>query len=154
MRGVIVGALLAALIAACAGHKAGAPQTMAMDPRKEEVQDLWMQIRDWRVANGMSADPGEPAPPSAVPKLRKCSVEREPTTEVCQDTCSLKDAICDNAERICDIAGELGNDPWANEKCKSGKASCQEATEKCCECTAREAATVPGAGRSTDNDVF
>ena len=154
MRGVVLGALLAAVIAACAGNKqAAAP--MAMDPRKDEITELWMQIRDWRVDNGMSADPMEPVPmSSAVPKLRKCSVDREPTTEVCQDTCNLKDAICDNAERICEIAGELGDDPWANEKCKSGKASCREATEKCCECTRKERSAAPAPARSTDKDVF
>ena len=144
------------MIAACAGQKSAAPQAMAMDPRKTEIQDLWMQVRDWRVENGMSADPEVPMAKTfpAIPTIRKCSVEREPTTEVCQDTCSLKDAICYNAEKICRIASDLGNDTWAESKCDSAKASCKEATTKCCECTKKEAGTAPGAGRSTDKDVF
>ena len=146
MRGVLVGLLLAAVIAACAGHKAAAPRA-GMDTKRDEIQDLWMQIRDWRVQKGMPADPEVPMGNvfGQVPEIRQCKVEREPTTELCQDKCSLSDAICDNAERICDIASELGGDPWANEKCKSAKASCKEATEKCCKCTEKEAAAAPAA---------
>jgi hypothetical protein len=38
------------------------------------------------------------------------------------DTCSLGDAICDNAEVICTIAGEL-RDGWSRDKCTSANAS-------------------------------
>jgi hypothetical protein len=83
----------------------------------------------------------------SVDQIRICRVEKDPTTAVCTDTCNLKDAICDNAESICRIAGELGNDDWADKKCSSAKASCKEATQKCCECTAGEASGVPGLER-------
>jgi hypothetical protein len=151
MRGVVIGALLAALIAACASGQVAQTAPRSMDPRKDEIRDLWMQIRDWRVDERWSADPVIPTGKAfpAIPQMRKCTVEREPATEVCQDTCSLKDAICDNAERICDIADELGDDSWAHGKCKSAKASCREATEKCCECTAAEKTPA-----STDKQIF
>jgi hypothetical protein len=57
----------------------------------------------------------------------------------CTDVCELGTAICDNAEDICAIAAELGDDAWARDKCDSAKASCREAQEGCCECHRREA---------------
>ena len=156
MRGVIVGLFLAAVIAACAGNPpATAPTVLQVDPRKDEITERWSEIRLWRVEMKLAADPLLIQPYyGAIPELRQCRDEREPTTEVCQDTCSLKDAICDNAEKICRIANDLGNDSWAEGKCESAKASCKEATTKCCECTKKESGEAPGAGRSTDHDVF
>lgn len=137
MRGVLIGALLAAVLVACASQSAQSP---AIDPRKDEIQNEWQEIRDWRVKNGMTPDPDMRAERffGSVPDIRKCTTEREPTTELCTDTCGLKDAICDNAEHICRIAEDLNGDPWADGKCDSAKASCKEATAKCCKCTERE----------------
>jgi hypothetical protein len=61
-----------------------------------------------------------------------CQVPASPT---CADSCKLADSICDNAGRICKLAGQLENDPWANEKCSSGTASCEAARKRCCDCT-------------------
>lgn len=58
-----------------------------------------------------------------------------PLTPTCGDACKLADSICENAGRICGLAGQLGNDPWANEKCSSGTASCEAARKRCCNCT-------------------
>lgn len=58
-----------------------------------------------------------------------------PATATCTDSCKLADSICENAGRICSLAGQLGNDPWANEKCSSGTASCEAARKRCCDCT-------------------
>ena len=149
MRGLFAGALLAAVIAACAQKSAAPPQAAepaVTDWRRDEITNLWMQIRGWRIELRMSADPllVQPYYP-AIPAIRECRAEREPTTELCQDTCSLKDGICDNAEDICRIANDLGNDPWAESKCESAKASCKEATEKCCKCIEKEAKAEPAA---------
>ena len=55
--------------------------------------------------------------------------------DVCRDSCQLSDSICDSSGRICRIASELGGgDAYANEKCASGKASCDVARTKCCGC--------------------
>jgi hypothetical protein len=55
--------------------------------------------------------------------------------DVCGDSCRLSDSICDSSGRICRIATELGGgDAYANEKCASGKASCDAARTKCCGC--------------------
>jgi hypothetical protein len=113
------------------------------DMNKQEIAGLWMQIRDWRVEMGLRVEPDTTAIPAArrqpVQVLRVCPEHPNPETATCRDTCNIADAICDNAERICDIAEELEGDAWAAEKCESAKASCKEATERCCDCLAVEA---------------
>lgn len=140
--GVLVGAGIGVGLAACAS-KAPMVATAEIDLRKKEIQDLWIQIRDWRVDHQWSAEPAIRVPGASVPEIRRCKAPREPSTDTCQDICTLKDAICDNAQSICRIAGDLDGDAWADEKCKSAKASCKEATEKCCECTASEGSGPP-----------
>jgi hypothetical protein len=55
--------------------------------------------------------------------------------ETCRDACRLSDSICDSAGRICRIAADLGGgDAYANEKCASGKASCDASRTRCCGC--------------------
>ncbi|HSK05593.1 MAG TPA: hypothetical protein VK932_30305 [Kofleriaceae bacterium] len=55
--------------------------------------------------------------------------------ETCRDACRLSDSICDSSGRICRIATDLGGgDAYANEKCASGKASCEVSRTKCCGC--------------------
>ncbi|HTE55521.1 MAG TPA: hypothetical protein VK698_31925 [Kofleriaceae bacterium] len=146
--GLVCGAALGLVLAACASSKSPMVATAELDLRKKEIQDLWIQIRDWRVDHQWSAEPAAGMRvPGLLKDIRRCKAPREPSTDVCQDICTLKDAVCDNAQSICRIAGELGGDAWADEKCKSAKASCKEATEKCCECTASEASSVAPPGR-------
>jgi hypothetical protein len=56
------------------------------------------------------------------------------TSDTCRSSCDLSEAICKNAGRICDIAGQLATDDWANQKCASGKSSCDAAHGRCCNC--------------------
>ena len=152
--GVLIGLGLAIAIAACAAGRSAQPAASGpsvagvdagIDPRKQEIMRLSKEIRQWRVGQDMAPEPPidltqRPEfiqPP--VKKLRQCQGEEDPPkTAECTDVCTLKDDICDNAESICRIADELGDDAWAQEKCKSAKASCKEATEKCCGCLADE----------------
>jgi hypothetical protein len=119
------------------------------DREKDDISELWMQIRGWRVEMGMGAEPRGNAIQQSVhvpiKKLRLCEQNPKVKTDKCMDVCKLADAICDNAEQICRIASELHDDPWANDKCNSAKASCKEATGQCCECAAKE--PNPAAGR-------
>ena len=62
-----------------------------------------------------------------------CERPDEPTL-LCQEVCKLADSICDNAENICRLAGELGNDAWANERCQQATTACGESSERCCAC--------------------
>lgn len=139
---VTVGLALGIALVSCAGQARKATPYEVSDARKDDIRDLWIQIRGWRVEAGMDPDPSTVLITSQVrigmgsPRLRICPVN--PRTEVCQDVCTLKDAICSNAARICDIARELGGDPWADGKCASAKASCKEARARCCRCAEGE----------------
>lgn len=150
--GLLLGAGIGLGLTACASRAPMMP-TAELELRKKEVQDYWMQIREWRVDIGLAADPfARQGPGPAVPPNRgTCETTREPSTDSCQDVCNLKDAICDNAESICRIAKQLEGDTWAQGKCKSARASCDEARQRCCECTVGEQASaappVPGARR-------
>jgi hypothetical protein len=57
------------------------------------------------------------------------------SNDTCKQSCDIADAICNASSKICSIATELGGDAWANERCTSGKASCDAAHGKCCGCT-------------------
>ncbi|MEZ4400946.1 MAG: hypothetical protein R3B06_13050 [Kofleriaceae bacterium] len=56
------------------------------------------------------------------------------TSTTCTDVCTLADAICGNADRICELAATLPGDAWAEQRCDAGKATCQAAGERCCSC--------------------
>ena len=148
--GVLIGLGLAIAIAACAAggssrEPAAAGPMGDIDSRKQDIQKLWNEIRDWRVDKGMTPDPlidltkRPEIIQSPVSKIRQCPAEESPPkTDECTDVCTLKDDICDHAASICRIANDLGDDDWARGKCNSAKASCKEATEKCCGCLADE----------------
>ena len=57
-----------------------------------------------------------------------------PTRPVCQDVCSLADAICDAADEICQLAAQLPGDTWAEGRCAAGHTACVQARERCCGC--------------------
>lgn len=139
-------AVAAAIALSCAGKAPEPTPYQRHDARKNEISQLWMQIRQWRAeANIPGVEPSygliQSVRLTPMSRLRDelaqmCEQPAEPAPE-CNDTCGLAENICENAERICKIAGELGNDPWANEKCASAKASCKEAKETCCECESK-----------------
>jgi hypothetical protein len=143
VKAVAAGLLIATLIACVAKSPRGVKHTV--DPRKNEITALWTQIRAWRREGKMEVEPAIAAIQSVrdktVTQAQSVCPARVPPP-ACTEICDLAGAICDNAESICAIADELGNDPWAREKCDSAKASCKEATETCCECDA----DVPSAG--------
>ena len=135
--------LAALLLAACASPKR--PMSYErIDQRKQEIAMMWAQIREWRQNAGLR---GVEPPAREIIKMqgkpmssatRVCPAPVEPRTDRCTDLCSLGDAICENAESICRIAGELGEDIWARDKCSSAKASCKEAKKECCRCCSEE----------------
>ena len=106
--------------------------------KADQIQELWMQIREWRVEDGLRTEPSQQMmiefdgkPPRSC-KNAMCSTQ--PKSDTCDDVCSLADAICDNADSICSLAGEIPDDSWARDKCTSAKASCCEAKQRCCSC--------------------
>lgn len=165
--GILIGLGLAIAIAACAqgsaqrqsvaaGEAAPAVARTDIDPRKQDIQRMWNEIRQWRIDQEMTPDPlidltkRPEIIQNTVPKIRQCPAQEEPPkTAECTDVCTLKDDICDNAESICRIAGQLGDDAWARDKCNSAKASCKEATDKCCGCLADEKSAPAPTGAET-----
>jgi len=154
--GLVAGALCAAAVA-CGGAKsamkpgASPPPTSAEMPRtggaRGEIDELSRKI-DTELASMGLARPIAPLaaciqPPCDAQGLSaglRPAYTAEPDCrpgggDVCRDSCQLSDSICDASGRICRIASELGGgDGYANERCASGKASCDTARTKCCSC--------------------
>ena len=152
-----VGALCAIAVA-CGGASskyAASPSTAgAASPAmpgpadaRAQIDELSREIDDELAAMGLA----RPATPLAACVQPPCSAESlgagvrpaysaEPAcrpggAELCRDSCRLSDSICESSGRICRIASDLGGgDAYANEKCVSGKASCDAARAKCCGC--------------------
>ena len=102
-----------------------------MTSDRQEILDLESEMRQWRVELGLKPSPATPlAANGAVAEV--C----EGLTQ-CKDSCKLAEAICQNKDRICDIAGKLDDD-WATNKCEDAKRSCSEAREVCECCQKRE----------------
>ena len=111
------------------------------DPR-EHITQLFDEIGTMRQERGFAREPGAgavrlhddaPAPQSADTE----SVTARAATPVCESTCKLQANICGNASKICALAGDLADTEWADwadEKCNSGKVSCEEAKTQCDEC--------------------
>ncbi len=142
------------LVAACGGQTkptssaTGWSEEVASDPR-ERIAQLHDEIGRLRAQAGLSREPlsddvriaAQSAPPEVAPVHTDSEAEgayededEAPVSPTCKSTCTLKKSICDNSASICRIAGELGDDAWANEKCDSGKVSCEEAKERCDRC--------------------
>jgi hypothetical protein len=133
---VIAGFAIATAIAACAVRGQENPDPFHLR-KKNEITALWTQIRDWRREARMEVEP----PAAMIQSIRGKTVRQAGNVcpdhvppPACTEICDLAGAICDNAENICGIAGELGGDPWAREKCDNAKASCKEAQQRCCDC--------------------
>ncbi|HEY4056069.1 MAG TPA: hypothetical protein VGM39_05645 [Kofleriaceae bacterium] len=157
MRAIVVGtgvALAAGFIAACAANKsapmtAAAPQStdaagaMPGDPHAE-IDRLAKQIDDQLPMAGVepmqtptcAAQGTCTAMPMAVPPVAEDTTCHPSKSETCGEVCSLSTSICENAEKICTIAVQLGKaDAYANEKCQSGNDSCSRSHARCCACT-------------------
>jgi len=141
MWGVALGAAIAVVVAC------GGPERVDFSwklQKENEITALWTQIRDWRREAKIGL---EPAPNDlfavrnrGLPEIRRVCPEAHEVPPRCNDICDLGTAICDNAEAICQIADELGkDDEYAQGKCASAKASCREAKQKCCNCSAAPA---------------
>jgi hypothetical protein len=118
----------------------GAPMAVS---EKDEISQLWVEITGWRKEGGLQPEPDSRlwprVEPLSVGTIRQpMSTGDEPSSSVCIDTCSISNNICNNAERICQIADSLGGDDWADDKCTSAKAACQQATEQCTSCIESE----------------
>jgi hypothetical protein len=134
--------LLVALIVvvACGGVNYPDPLKDKLD-KENRITVLWTQIREFRRDANMPLDPARTfvfqfQNRSVHEAARVCTAGQQVPPR-CDDVCSISDNICDNAEAICGIADELGkDDEYAQDKCASAKASCREAKQRCCNCSA------------------
>ncbi|HEY0193125.1 MAG TPA: hypothetical protein VGC42_18535 [Kofleriaceae bacterium] len=55
-------------------------------------------------------------------------------SERCTTACTLSTSICDDQDKICELARQLAGDDWAANKCASARASCATARDACCSC--------------------
>ena len=159
MKGIALGAAAAALVAcAAAGSKqmvqapptAGAADAGAVMPsgsaEHTEIAQLDQAITDELTKRGlavpadatcgarcdMAAIAMDSKPVTSDPRMQSC---KPGASDTCQDSCTLSDSICKNADRICTIAHQLGDrDAYANDKCVRGSQSCQASKQRCCSC--------------------
>jgi hypothetical protein len=121
----------------CAGRPR-VSQFAKSDAQKDEIRELWAQVRIWRAEIGLrGVDPPDRLLrryfDTPMHKLNICEPPAEPAA-ACNDVCGLAENICENAEAICRISKELHQDSWAANKCASAKVSCKEARARCCKC--------------------
>lgn len=109
---------------------------------KSRIARLFNEIGDARVRIDLPREPGgddiaevEGRPMTQSEELQPAA---RPKSKTCKEICRISEKICGNAELICELSDELGGDPWAMDKCDSGKASCNEASKRCNSCVVTE----------------
>jgi len=154
--GIVAGLACAAFVACSAGNKATvapmAPQNNApasagahsaepptSDPRGQ-IEYYAQQIDAQRKQIGLpeAVLPMSTQPMSAVPTPPHAAEDTSchaGASSTCHDVCTLSDSICDNSNKICKLADDLGDDEWAAGKCASAKQTCTDAHKRCCECS-------------------
>ena len=132
-------------LAACSTRAPGAPvSTTSTIPliddqaQRDEITALSTQIRQWRLDARLGVEPDADVVATmsarSMTDVAATCATPTPAAGTCREVCDLGDAICANASAICRIADDLAGDVWAEGKCASAKASCQEAEARCCGC--------------------
>jgi hypothetical protein len=139
VKGILLGLAMAALVLSCAvgGNRKGEDRITKLN----EITSLWTQIRQFRAEMNMPLEPAASMlteyRDKTVKDAQRVCPDNHKVPKPCEDTCTLSGHICENAELICKIADELGEHDRAQEKCTSAKASCREAKQRCCNCSAK-----------------
>lgn len=123
--------------------EAGAPDEYydlsTPEGKRAEIARQFEEIGQWRRQTGYSAEPEQLDIESAPTSVDHTRLGQPPShagrSLTCIDICKIQDSICDNAESICRLADELEEDEWATDKCESSKASCEDASDNCTQCT-------------------
>ncbi len=145
--GVVAGVCGAAAIAACAAG-GRAPAAAGVVPAmvtpggtdgRSEIQRLDRELAAAREKLGLpepvDLGPGPPSPLAVTPQPPTPDPTCHPAkTDACSDTCTLADAICADAAKICELAQQLPGDTWAAGRCTAGDQSCTAARGRCCGC--------------------
>jgi hypothetical protein len=125
-----------AVLVACAQQGKGPETITGVEPPRlptpqDEILSLESEMSKWRVELGL-----KPRPVTHVVANGDADEVCEGLTE-CKDPCNLAEAICQNADKICEIAEDTGDD-WSRDKCRAAKLSCAEAREVCTCCEKRQ----------------
>lgn len=75
--------------------------------------------------------------PSVAPELQPMTARpvcQRSESETCKHVCTLADAICEDAGKICEVEKKLPGDRWAADKCAAANDTCAKAGERCCRC--------------------
>jgi hypothetical protein len=151
--GLVLGTLCAIVIACSASHKeatmapAVPPQQRSQEfprpngPEADQIEQLSHEIDTQREQMNLP----EPAHTNSCANCARNPTEAmaagQPSechrseSDTCKQTCTLSDAICGNAKKICDLANQLAGDQWATKKCSDGIDTCNAAKQRCCTCT-------------------
>jgi hypothetical protein len=99
-----------------------------------EIEQLMRSIDRNSQTLGISSGAGTDAGTTTSPRpANPCAAGKSAST--CKDVCTLKDSICGNKDRICQIAEtQLSGDEWAQQQCTKAKGSCTRATNRCDSC--------------------
>lgn len=106
--------------------------------QKDSVHEWWVHptgvsvVRRWDQAQPESGSQSQEGDPPERPGGEGVEPpEREtPPPVVCKDIQKLGDSICYNADHICKIADELGDDPAAHETCEKARKSCADSKQR------------------------
>jgi hypothetical protein len=150
LRAASAAVALLAVALACGGSRpktaASAPSAAATEAREEPRAQI--EALDREIASEMAkAQVAQPAialctgpacaaamsEPFAAPTTID-SVCHPAQSQRCKDVCTLSTSICNNQQKICDLARQLPGDDWAANKCESARASCKASNESCCTC--------------------
>ena len=136
IRELLLGCGLAVAIFACAPHNRVPQPVQPVDPRVTDIALRMQDIRDDRSKLGLRIDPSRQQIMAAIQyRIAPMCPGNEPDSPTCEAKCTLAQDICDNAAAICRISEEdLRGNSWAADQCNSARASCKEASQKCCSC--------------------
>jgi hypothetical protein len=119
-----------------------APQMVTSDDPKAQIEGYLKKIADAEhdqlnaPATTMAVSAcGGLCDPMATKQVKDDATCRPAKTDTCTQMCSLSDSICDNKDRICELATtKLPGDAWAAGKCSDATKSCTDAHARCCDC--------------------
>ncbi len=138
---LVLGALCAIVVACAASHKAGmappptAPASMGGgNDAHAQIEQLSREIEQQRTKLGVVPQAMAMGEVPLAPLSTEDAQCHPAPSETCRDSCTVSDSICGNAKKICDLAGQLAGDPWAEGKCKDAKQTCKGAHDTCCGC--------------------
>jgi hypothetical protein len=143
---IVLAAALLAVALACGGARpmaASAPSAGAAEDPRAQIDALDRQIANDMAKASLAPQPAVLCSGAACAAAMSAPFMTPTTTDLqcrpaaaqrCTDLCALSTSICNNQQKICELAKQLSGDDWAANKCESARASCKAANDACCTC--------------------